>query len=307
MGTPRKSRAKSGSSSGPADQIEHFVYGSAQQLKEFRAKLPKGVTVRRTQGGLVLTERLMADEEPDAKVSRMTARAVTHGIEYDGWGQVIVEPDAEDRLDIQSQSFVSRTGIHPGLGFSLPLSTGQFGHAVFLGESREGFLLLDIIAGLSDRPLASAGLADAPRRYRQPIIVWHTGFVALPLEGDAVPAAKLPREVAFRMGIGWASPEDIARLEQQFKIADPDPESAWTQLLLHLARLRRRLPGIESYSVWTATCSRGGKLKIMADYTPIVFRERSHPPMPWQPSTIDEVMTALAGGPDLIAARDIVT
>lgn len=45
MGTPRKSRAKTGSTPGLADQIEYFVYGSAQQLKEFRAKLPEGVTV----------------------------------------------------------------------------------------------------------------------------------------------------------------------------------------------------------------------------------------------------------------------
>jgi hypothetical protein len=83
---------------------------------------------------------------------------------------------------------------------------GRFGHAVFPGGNRQGYIPPDISALITAQPANPDAMREAPRRYRQPILIWHTGFAALPLS-STVQIAPLPCEVVFRSGVGWPDPE----------------------------------------------------------------------------------------------------
>lgn len=288
------------------DRMEHFIHGPAAGLAALCAALPPGVTARAVAGGVILTTPLERRRE-EATIAQVELLAKEHGLVHDGWGRALDEPEADARLDLQTQSFASRAGIAPGHGFALPLGDGRVGHAVFLGEDTQGYLLLAISTLVTEGPTSAADLAQAPMRYRQPILFWRTGFAVHPLAGATEPLIALPNAVAFRMGIGWPGPETIERLGQEFGIGEPETEQGWSQLLLAMAEAGRRLPEIDQHSIWTAQVGRSGTLKLIEDYTPVSLQDRSRAPMPWAPATISEATTALLGGPDMIAARDIVT
>lgn len=289
------------------DLIEHFVHGPAARLRRLIAALPDSVTVSEVDGGLVLRESLAPGGDPDAAIARIAAIAAAQGVVYDGHGQPLDDVPPREGRDLRRQTFTARTGIAAGHGLALPLGDGRFGHAVFLGSDDQGYLLLEISTLVTDRPATAAAVAGAPRRYRQPILVWHTGFAVWPLPGAAAPLAPTPCEVTFRMGIGWPDPDEITRLGARFGIAAPDTPDGWTRLLLALAEARETLPGIAGHSLWAARVGRTGKLKLVEDHAPVVFADRDRRPMPWQAAFVDEVTTALAGGPDIIAAIDRVT
>ena len=89
-------------------------------------------------------------------------------------------------------------------------------------------------------------------------------------------------------------------------ITDPDTPEGWNALLAALADAGERLPGIEGHGLWTARLTRTGTLKVIEDHEVMQAVDMTRPPMPWQPATMDEVIAALAGGPDLIDLRDRV-
>jgi hypothetical protein len=291
-------------------RIEHFLYGTPARLKRLRAALPAGIEVRPVAGGLILREDLVADPDMDSAVARISALAGTHGVDYDGHGQCL--PDAAEAGDegwrgqLQARTFGDRTGIGAGHGFAVPLPDGRFGHAVCLGSDRKGHLLLDISALVTDRPASPDAVRAAQRRYRQPILFWHTPFPAIPL-APAAPLAQLPCDVMLRCGIGWPQPEDVARLERRTAITQTDTPEGWNALLTALAEAGERLPGIEGYSLWTARVGRTGTLKLIEDHEVLRFADMDRRPMPWQPARMDEITAILAGGPDVISARDKVT
>ncbi|MFM8747204.1 MAG: hypothetical protein ACKOED_11145 [Aestuariivirga sp.] len=290
-----------------ACRIEHFVYGSATGLKRFRATVAAGIEISTLPGGLILRETLCWAQDIDTAVGRIEALALAQGLQYDGYGQDFGAGDQGAGLDIQYQAFTDRTGIRAGHGFALPLPDGRFGHAVYLGSNRQGYLLLDISALVADQPVSPDTLRDAPRRYRQPILVFHTGFDALPLASLA-PLARLPCTVLFRCGIGEPpDPEEIARLERRFAVSATDTPEGWNALLMALAEAGERLPGTDSYALFTARAGRTGTLKLIEDYTMLQFADKDRLPMPWQPANIQEIIAILAGGPDVIAAADHVT
>jgi len=196
---------------------------------------------------------------PGPRRSR-SRRAIANGVEYDGHGRDVEEADAPAGagLDIQSRAFGDRTGVRAGHGFALPLPDGRFGHAVFLGVNRQGYLLLDISALIRVQPANPDAVREAPRRYRQPILVWHTGFAAMPLPSTAQ-VAPLPCEVAFRSGVGWPDPEAIARLERRFAVWNTETRQGWTALLMAMATAGERLPGIEGHTLVTARVGRDGQ------------------------------------------------
>ena len=290
------------------DRIEHFILGDAQRLAAFCAALPAGVTVRHVPGGLVLTEAVDPDEA--AGIARIGALAREHGLVHDGWGRALDVPEAaaEDvpPINLEAQSFAARTGVMPGHGFALPLGEGRFGHAVFLGEDGRGYLLLRISARVTERPMSADDVAAAPLRYRQPILVWNSGFAVQPLAGASVPLVTLPVQVAFRAATGWPDPEAVAGLGRRFGIANPDSRQGWESLVRAMAQAGQILPGIEGHSIWTAKVARSGKLRLIEDYSPVCIEDRDHAPMPWQPARMDEVLVALGGGVDMVAARDVV-
>ena len=287
--------------------IEHFVSGSATRLRRLMAALPEGVTAFKVEGGLVLRESLAPGDDRDAAIARIAALAAAHGLVGDGHGQPMDEEPAGEGRDIQRRTFTARTGIAAGHGFALPLPDGRFGHAMFLGGDAAGYLLLDISTLVTDRPATAAEVAEAGRRYRQPILVWHTGFAVRPLSGTTASLARMPCEVTFRVGIGWPDPDEITRLGRRFGVAAPDSPEGWTRLVLAMAEAREALPGITGHSLWTARVGRTGKLKLVEDYAPVAFADRDRRPMPWQAAFVEQVTTALAGGPDIIAAMDRVT
>jgi hypothetical protein len=291
-------------------RIEHFVYGTAPRLRRFRASLPAGTTVEAVTGGLVVREPCHAGESSDAAIARIAALALAQGLDYDGHGQAVTDDigplDGGRVRDIQHSSFTDRTGIKAGHGFALHLPDGRLGHAVHLGSDRHGYLLLDIRALVTDEPATAAALREAPSRYRQPILVWHTGFATLPIASSA-PLAHLPCEVAFRVGIGWPGPDEVALLARRFSLRATDTPEWGDALLAAMAEAGERLPGIDGFSIWTARVGQTGKLRLIEDHAVVHITDEGHWPMPWQPADIGEISGALAGGPDMVAIRDKVT
>lgn len=290
-------------------RIEHFVYGTHTRLDSFRADLPAGTEVVPVPGGLVLRDFPGHAADPEGAMGRIDALARLHGLDYDGHGQAL--PDAPVCVtgkprDIQALSFTKRTGIAAGHGFAFTLPDGRFGHAVYLGSDRHGYLLLDISALVTDAPASHDAQRAAPGRYRQPVLVWHTPFEAIALPGEDRLAA-LPCEVVFRNGLGWPSPEQVAQLERRFGMTGTDTPEGWNALLRAMAQTGERLPGVTEYSRWTAHVSRTGVLKQVEDYAVLPFLPGAEWPMPWQPTDMDEIGAILGGGPDMIAVRDKVT
>jgi hypothetical protein len=290
-------------------QIEHFIHGTAARLKRFRAALPAGIEVgaARTPGGLILRETLGAGLDSARAIARIEALAIASGVEYDGHGRDVEETNAPAGagLDIQFRAFGNRTGVRAGHAFALPLPDGRFGHAVFLGGDKQGYLLLDISALITVQPANPEAVREAPRRYRQPILVWHTGFAAVPLP-STVQVAPLPCEVVFRSGVGWPDPEAIARLERRFAVSDTETPQGWRALLMAMAAAGQRLPGIEGHTLVTARVGRTGALKLIEDHTLLRPADDARWPMRWQPSEIDEVLAALSDGTDMVAVKDQV-
>lgn len=290
-------------------QIEHFIQGAKAQLKRFCAALPPGIEVRATPGGgLLLRETLGSGLDSAAAIARIEALAIANGVEYDGHGRGGEKIDAlaGAGLDIQFRAFGDRTGVRAGHGFALPLPDGRFGHAVFLGGNRQGHLLLDISALITDQPAKPGAVQEAPRRYRQPILVWHTCFAAVPLPSTAQ-VVQLPCEVVFRSGIGWPDPEAILRLERRFAVWDTQTPQGWRALLVAMAAAGERLPGIEGHYLVTARVGRTGALNLIEDYTLLQPADDACRPMPWQPAHMDTVIACLVGESDTITTMDRVT
>jgi hypothetical protein len=293
-----------------SSQIDHFIYGKRERLERFVANLPSGIEVSQVPEGLVLREVLGSEDDLDAVIARMETRARTNGVTYDGHGQglsdAVVESGEARPPDLQLQDFTSRTGIKVGHGFAFPLPDGRMGHAVHLGSDRRGYLLLDIVAVVAVAPVDADTLRSAPRRYRQPILVWHTPFAIVPLRGTRQPVAS-PRDVRFRAGIGWPDPQEIARLARRHGISEANNPDGWNALLFAMAEAGERLPDIEEYYTVTARVGRTGLLKLIEDHETQRFSPGGKWPMPWQPVDMPELSAILAGAPDLIAAQDDVT
>lgn len=290
--------------------VEYFVSGSPARLKKLLLTLPDGMEVIAVGGGLVLRQPVGPAHDLDATIGRIETLALAQGLTYEGHGQSL-EDEAEDGnqrgpLDIQRRTFTDRTRIPAGHAFALPLEDGRFGHAVYLGSDRQGYLLLDISSLVTELPASAQFVREAGRRYRQPVLVWHTDFAAILLE-SAAPLAQLPCEVFFRCGCGWPDPDQFVWLERRFGIEDSATSDRWIDLLLAMAEMGEPLPGIESHSLVMARVARSGALKLISDHAPMVLQDRARAPMPWQPATIAEVAKALGGGADLISAYDIVT
>jgi hypothetical protein len=290
-------------------QIEHVIYGTRERLEHFAADLPAGIAVTQVPDGLLLREVLREEDDVDVATARMEACAQEHVVAYDGYGLWLNDAlsDNTDRgRNIQAQTFASRTGIKAGHGFAFALPDGRFGHAIHIGSDRKGILLLEITGLVTDRPASLDDLREAPRRYRQPILVWHTPFAVLPLSG-AKPLAQLPCAVLFRCMVGWPDPQEVARLETLFGISGTDNPAGWNSLLLAMADAGERLTGLQGFSVWTARVGRNGLLKLVEDYATHPFPNTGDSPMPWEPVDMNEIVASLAGAPDMIAVRDKVT
>jgi hypothetical protein len=289
-------------------QIEHFVYGTREQLERFSADLTNGIEVALVPDGLLPREVSGDKEDPDAAIERLEACAL--GVTDDGHGQFLNDAIGDDsetlERDLQLQTFTARTGIEAGHSFGFPLSDGRISHAVHVGSDRRGYLLLDITALVADGPADAEALREAPRRYRQPILVWHTPFAAVPLTGTSQ-FAQIPCEATFPSGIGWPDPLAVARLERQYGITATDCPKGWNALLLAMAQSGERLPGLKLYSIWTALVGRSGLLKLIEDHATRPFSPGGNLPMPWQPTDMEEITAILAGAPDMIAFRDKVT
>jgi hypothetical protein len=288
--------------------IEHFIYGTRAKLTALRTALPDGLTSRDISGGLVLREELGAEDVLDDAIARIEALAIAHGVEYDGHGEWLGEApeDGGDGLDILSRRFTKRTNIKPGHGFAFNLPDGRYGHAIYVGSDRTGYVLLDISTLVTDQPASPDKLRAAPRCYRQPVLVWHTPFAVLPL-AQSVPLVDLPFEVAFRSSMGWPEPEDVAQIEQRFGVTATDTPEGWNSALVAMAKAEERLPGLAGYTLWTACVSRTGVLKLIDDHTVHPYAQGGFWPMPWQPVKIDEVIAILMGGADMVEVRDQVT
>ncbi len=287
-------------------RIEHFIYGGAAALKRFRATIPAGMEVSMVPGGLVVRDLLRPGRDSEAAIARIEALARAQGLDYDGHGRAVDAGGAGRGLDIQPCTLTHRTGVAAGAGFAVPLPDGRFGHGVYLGGDRRGYLLLDVSALVTDRPAGADAVRDAPRRYRQPLLVWHTGFAALPL-ARAAPIAQLPCEVVFRSGVGWPDPEAVARLEIRLGVRATDTPEGWNALLAAMAEAGERMPGIDGATLTTARVGRTGALTLSEDHTVVRLADSAAHPMPWQPAAMDDIITGLAGGQDIIAARDRVT
>ncbi len=242
----------------------------------------------------------------DSVITRIDALAVAQGVEYDGWGRSLDSLDPKGGTDLQSRTFTVRKGVKAGHGFALPLPGGRFGHAIHLGGDKQGYLLVDVSTLVTDRPAHPSDLQSAPRRYRQPILIWHTDFTAMPLAAQAQ-VVSLPIETAFRDGIGWPDADAVARLERRFAVEDTDTPEGWRALLGAIARSGQQLPEIEGFFLVTARVGRTGALQLTWDYTPALSADGAGWPMRWQPSKIDDVIATLAGEPDMIEMTDAVT
>ncbi len=289
-----------------ANRIEHFVYGTPARLRRFRAALSPEAEVRTVPGGLIVRETLPSRPMNASGSASIESLAIASGLEYDGYGQELPDADAGHGLDIPSRPFTQRTGIVAGHGFALPLPDGRFGHAIYLGGDRSGYLLVDISVLVTDRPARPEEVRDAQRLYRQPILVWHTEFKALALPAT-VPVAQLPCSVVFRCSTGWPEPHVWAQLERRFAEDGTDTPEGWNALLRAMAEAGERLPGMDRFYLMQARVGRTGVLKLAQDHTLQRSVEDERWPMPWQPAEIAEVINHLVGGPDMIAARDKVT
>ena len=288
-----------------ATKLQHFIYGTPARLKRFRASLPDGVEVQKATRGLVVVETLASATEIDVAINLIEELAQAEGVEYEGHGQDFDLTHTEPRLELQSRRFADRTGIRAGHGFAIPLPDGRCGHAVYLGSDRQGYLLLDISTLVTDRPVTPDALQDAPRRYRQPILVWHTDFSILPI-ASKTPLAQLPRAVVFRSSVGWPDPDECERLETRFTISRTDTPEGWNALLVAMAKAGERLPGITGFNLCTAQVGRTGVLKLIMDYELVQIGGHDYLPMPWLPARMSEVVSALVTESDIIAARDSV-
>lgn len=287
-------------------RVQHFVYGTPARLKRFRAALSPEAEVRTVPGGLVVCETVPSEPMSDAGGASIESLALASGLEYDGYGREAEAEDTGQGLDIQSQTFTQRTGVVAGHGFALPLPDGRFGHAIYLGGDRSGHLLIDISVLVTDRPSPPEEVREAARLYRQPILVWHTDFEALALPAT-VPLAQLPCSAVFRCGTGWPDPLEVARLEKRFAVDRTDTPEGWNRLLTAMAEAGERLPGTSAFYLMKALAGRTGILKLTQDHTLLQSAGDGRWPMPWQPTHISEVIAHLAGGPDMISARDKVT
>ena len=292
------------------DRIEYFLLGPPARLEDMRADLPAGIEIVQMPGGLVLQELLGQEDTRHAAIDRMEARASRHGVTYDGHGQSLgnaaINIVEAGQRDLQRQTFTSRTGVKAGHGFAFPLPDGRMGHAVHLGSDRRGYLLLDIVAAVAVAPVDADTLHSAPRRYRQPVLVWHTPFAIVPLK-DTWQLVEIPREVSFRSGIGWLDPPTIERLARRHGISETHNPDGWNALLLAMAEAGERLPDIEQYSTVTARVGHTGLIKLIEDHEPQPFSPGGNWPMPWQPVEMTELAAILSSALDMIAARDDVT
>lgn len=288
-----------------ADKLQHFIYGTPARLKRFRARLPDGIEVQKTARGLVLFESLSSAAEIEVAINLIEALAQAEGVEYDGRGQDIDFTQTELGPELHSRRFVERTGIRAGHGFAFPLPDGRCGHAVYLGSDRQGYLLLDISTLVTDRPVTSDVLRASPRRYRQPILVWHNDFDILPI-ASTTPLVRLPHTVVFRSSVGWPDPEDFQRLETRFTISRTDTPEGWNTLLFAMAKAGERLPGITGFTLCTARVGRTGVLKLIEHHKLVQIGGHDYLPMPWLPARMSEVVSALITESDIIAARDSV-
>ena len=288
--------------------MEHFIYGSDVRLARFTfSVLEAGFDVESVPGGVIVTGGQDHGPNGDFASILIESLALEHGLSYDGHGTSVFR-DGSDQgvpLDIQTSSFTSRTGVVAGSPCALPMQDGRFAHALYLGEYSRGFLMLEVSTIVSDFPARWEEIEREPRQYRQPILVWHTGFSAIPLEPTAQLAA-LPTKVLFRCGVGWPMPEEIESLERDYRVNQTDSPEGWNALLLAMAEVRDRLPGVEGYSIFTAHVGQEGVVQLVEDYAIQKFEVGIALPMPREPGRIEEVFSAVSGGPDLITARDIV-
>jgi hypothetical protein len=289
--------------------MEHFVYGSYERLARFTLlALEAGFVVESVPGGVVVTRGQDQGHNSDGQSLWIESLAMELGLSYDGEGTAIPGHQSDQGLPlaIQTSTFSERTGVVAGSSFALPMPDGRFAHAVYLGEYARGFLLLDVSTLVSAFPARSEAIDKAPRHYRQPILVWHTEFSAVPLEPKAK-LASLPTKVLFRCGVGWPTPAEIELLERAYGVTHTEAPEGWNDLLLAMAQAQVRLPGVEGYSIFTAQVDKEGVVRVSEDFAIRKYDDGFAVPMPWEPSRIEEVFGALQGGPDLIAARDIVT
>ncbi len=297
------------------EHIEHFLYGSPAKLRKLRAALPEGLSVIPSLEGIILREPVSEGQDFDAAIARIEALAQKLGVEYDGHGQSMDGADGRGEaaasgskgIDLLIEPFAQRTGIQAGHGFALPLPDGRFGHGVFLGQDK-AYLLLDISALVTDAPATPNNLRKAPMRYRQPILVWHTAFDALPL-APVTPIAPLPRGAEFRMNLDTAPQHDtseVFHLGMRFGITETDSPAGWDALLVAMAAAGERLPWVTTYTSWEASIGKTGKMKQRQLLDTQCYHEGQLAPMPWQPAKIDMVLAALMGGNDIIAVCDFV-
>lgn len=294
------------------DFIEHFVYGTASRLENFCANVEAaGFKVNSFPGGVIVYGSGLPDRTTDQGFSFIENLALEHGLTYDGSGRALLSDwfQEERGLDIQRSIFSDRTGIKTGEAFSLPMPSGRFAHAVYLGSNADGYLLLDVSTLVTNSPARPEEIRDAPRLYRQPILVWHTSFIALRRQSEK-PLLSWPHQVVFRTGVGWPLPEEIEMLERRFGVTNTHTPTGWNSLLISMVVVGERLPGMESYNLVKADIDKLGLLEITFDFdfeNPLNFGNHATSPMPWDPTTIDEVLVALDGGPNMIAIRDKVT
>ncbi len=157
-----------------------------------------------------------------------------------------------------------------------------------------------------DQPANPDAMREAPRRYRQPILVWQTGFAALPLP-STVQVAPLPCEVVCRWGVGWPDPESITRRGRRFAVWNTETPQGWRALLMPMAAAGEQLPEIESHTLLTPRVGKTGTLNLIEDHTLLRPADDARRPMQWQPSEIDEVFAAPSDGTDMDTKWDLVT
>jgi hypothetical protein len=166
--------------------------------------------------------------------------------------------------------------------------------------------MLDISTLVTNAPASPEDLRASPMRYRQPILVWHTRFDALPLN-PSMPLAALPCTHVFRSNFGGIQTlAQIKKLQKRYGIAEVDTSEGWFSLLVAMAEAGERLPGVTKYSTWIASVGRTGKMKQTHVHDLHRYKADQIPPMTWSPSLIDEVHTVLGGGVDVIAVHDFV-
>jgi len=300
-------------------EIEHFVYGPARQCSTFVASLPEGITARTIKGGLILRQALpRAADRIEVETMRVSRLATAHRLEYDGHGVAIgaTVPVPPHRVPLQTR-FTARTAIAPGRYFGFRLGEDRFGHARFLGEDGQGYLLIDFTLVTGDTLATADQVADAPRLYRQPLLdrqpllVWHSAFDALPLSGAAGSGAAgdagaFPLEVTFRVGCGWPDPDTIADVAQRLGMGPVQDDDDWQGLLARMDEQGIRMPGTDTFALMSARVTRTGALKLV--HHPELHAKVAGSCLPMDGSAvwIDMIVPVLSGGVDRLAIRDRV-